>query len=189
MHMPYGVVGYDPGEKLLHRWPDHRCTSFLSSTHFHAYHSANSRQNFGPQLIWSRSGLSVQMMPIWCFELFQGTSSCSRGNGISNGFLQWIDHVWTILNLFFANNFHPTHEVRGCTSYISNFVMHCDCMRRCLYHGKVTIEQLCQIYDRCIVVCALSLWLWETGVIRTKGTKGKRYSRERYMKGEGPCHS
>lgn len=98
--MPYGVVGYDPGKKLLHRWPYHRCTSFLSSRHFHAYHSANSRQNFGPQLIWSRCGLSVQMMPIWCFELFQGTSRRSRGNGTFNGFLRWIDHVWTILIFF-----------------------------------------------------------------------------------------
>ena len=68
--------------------------------------------------------------------------------------------------------------------------MHCDCMRRCLYHGKVTIEQFGQIYDRCVVVCALSLWRLKTDVIRIKGTKGKRYSRERErdMKGEGPCH-
>ena len=94
---------------------------------------------------------------------------------------------WTF---FLQTNFHPNSwsermhilhiKILWCTVIVWGDAF---------YHGKVTIEQLCQIYDRCIVVCALSLWLWETGVIRTKGTKGKRYSRERYMKGEGPCHS
>ena len=79
----------------------------------------------------------------------------------------------TSIQLMKWEDAHLTYQSLWC------LVMHCDCMRRCLYHGKVTIEQLCQIYDRCMVVCALSLWLWETGVIRTKGTKGKRYSRER----------
>lgn len=182
MHMPYGVVGYDPGEKLLHRWPYHICTSFLSSRHFTPITAqiqgrTSVLNSFDPVV-----GSACRWCPYDASNCFKVLQDVLEEMGYPTDFyneLIMFGPFWTFflettsIQLMKWEDAHLTYQILWC------LVMHCDCMRRCLYHGKVTIEQLCQIYDRCIVVCALSLWLWETGVIRTKGTKGKRYSRER----------